>query len=149
MVTTGRCYIAGAIAIALFATWNRPGTAAAAKEVWPLTWGVDIAGASSPDTSVNTEQILREFGFDLWMIHYLPRQSREDNASHIKRIDNWCQKRGLRWMANVEAANFRKTFVDERGYDWYRRADGRHFFLFPDDLLGVLSSCKQLQGILL
>lgn len=120
----------------------------------PLAWGFDASfGFYREPWSAD---LCREFGFDLWDIYYPDHFPDEDpgGVTHVQRhldaiadLDAWCSSAGLRWIANLERSNGREHCMDDRGRDWFNRGDGRHFFLFPDELLARLGRCDRLAGL--
>ena len=120
-----------------------------AGESRPMRWGVDDAGSKVPLlTHPKAKQLFEEFGFNFWVAHYSPRPKIEQNLSYIRSMDKWCQKANVGWVANLEGPNFVKEYIDDKGRSWYNHPDGRHFHLFPDDLLKELGKCKRLWGLM-
>lgn len=115
-------------------------------DVWPMRWGVDTYGSVTEQKIGRPAEFIRDFGFDLWVRHFDPPAAADPARSH--EIDGWCAEHGLHWVLNMEGANWEKEYVDGRGRDWYNRADGRHFELFPDEILQDLGRCKRLLGLM-
>ena len=114
-----------------------------------VRWGVDDAGSNIHlPKHPKADQLLEEFGFDLWVVHYFPNPSIEVNLSYIRSVDAWCAERGVDWVTNVEGPNFVKEHIDEKGRSWYNRPDGRHYHLFPEEVLEELGRCERLRGIM-
>ena len=114
-----------------------------------MRWGFDEYGRQPRlDRRPWAPGAMEAFGFDLWVHHYVPKASIQANRDEIREIDAWCGQRGLTWLLNVEDANWKAGFVDERGRDWYNHGDGRHHFRFPDELLETLGACQHLEGLL-
>ena len=114
-----------------------------------MRWGFDEYGRQPRlDRRPWAAEAMEAFGFDLWVHHYLPKASIQANRDEIREIDAWCGQRGMTWLLNVEDANWKAGFVDERGRDWYNHGDGRHYFQFPDELLETLGACQHLEGLL-
>ncbi len=114
-----------------------------------VLWGVDNAGGPFNLHELPwAEKLLDEFQFDLWVQHYWPRKETAANRAHIRAIDAWCAARDIQWVANLEHANWAQHFIDEHGNDWFRRDDGRHFFLFPDTLLEEFGGAERLLGLM-
>ncbi|MHB9032520.1 MAG: hypothetical protein ACYC6L_05685 [Anaerolineae bacterium] len=112
-------------------------------------WGVDDAGGPLHlEQTAWGSSCLREFSFDTWVHHYVPQPTVEDDIALIERIDAWCTEQGAQWLLNVEDANWTAAHTDSKGREWYNRADGRQYFLFPDDILAVLGECRSLRGLL-
>lgn len=130
------------------------GQNAFAKEIndstTPLLWGIDDAAYNLEDINKLpwAEAVFREFGFELWIKHYKNWPTVKQNKEYIRRVDKWCGQLGIQWIANLESANWRSEFVDDKGRDWFNRSDGRHFFLFPDDMLAELAKAKHLKGLM-
>jgi hypothetical protein len=119
-------------------------------EVWPLRWGVDDAGSRPyawPYIKWGPE-VLEAFRFDLILHHYLPLPSIAQNQQFIAAMDAWCDRYGVGWIANLEHANWIASFIDENDIDWFTRPDGRHFFLFPNEVLDALGDCRRLRGLM-
>jgi len=115
----------------------------------PMRWGFDDAGSTLGLTGhPKAEQLLDEFGFNFWNLHYFPNRSMAINHENIRMLDAFCDEHGLDWVANVESPNFVKEHIDETGTDWYNREDGRHFSVFPDELLEEFADCERLWGIM-
>jgi hypothetical protein len=115
----------------------------------PLRWGFDDAGGPAHLEQASwAPQCLNEFGFDTWVMHYMPASTVEFDILQIKRVDAWCAKQGVQWILNVEDANWTASHTDSKGREWYNRRDGRQYFLFPDDILAELGQCKQLRGLM-
>jgi hypothetical protein len=112
----------------------------------PLVWGVDYAGYT-PNSSVE-DSILDDFGFDLVVRHYYPRPSREWAALELRGISHFYEANKVKWILNFEDANYTDSYIDDQGYDWYNRADGRHYFMFPDDILDSLSTLSHKPGVM-
>jgi hypothetical protein len=114
-----------------------------------IRWGFDEYGHDQRlDQRPWAAEAMDAFGFDVWVHHYRPLESIQGNIDAIREIDAWCGERGMTWLLNVEDANWKAGFVDENGRDWYNRDDGRHYFLFPDEVLPALGACEHLQGLL-
>ena len=115
----------------------------------PLRWGFDDAGGPAHLEQTSwAAQCISEFGFDTWVMHYMPASTVEFDIAQIRRIDAWCAKQGVQWILNLEDANWVASHTDSKGREWYNRADGRQYFLFPDDILAELGKCKQLRGLM-
>jgi hypothetical protein len=114
----------------------------------PLRWGFcDDWGPANLETYPWMPEVIREFGFDTWNMHYYPTDTLAEDVAHIRRVDAWCAGLGVQWLADIEYANYHREHTDALGREWYNRPDGRHYFLFPDDLLGVLGQCTCLRGL--
>jgi len=121
----------------------------ARDKIWPVRFGFDDAGGPAfLETKPWFGNMIDEIGFDLWVMHLRPQPSIEKNIRHFQRMDERCGKLGIKWVCNHEAANWGKTFVDEKGRDWFNREDGRHFELLPPELLKALSQCKHFLGVM-
>jgi hypothetical protein len=110
----------------------------------PLAWGFDNAGYT-PNTDLEAE-ILKDFGFDLVVYHYNPKKSGNEFA--LKRLSDFYKEHNTQWILNLESANWRDAFSDDKGRDWYNHADGRHYFMFPDEVLESLSALSHKPGIM-
>jgi hypothetical protein len=110
----------------------------------PLAWGFDNAGYT-PNTELEAE-ILKDFGFDLVVYHYNPQKSGNEFA--LKKLSNFYKEHNTQWILNLESANWRDAFSDDKGRDWYNHADGGHYFMFPDDVLESLSTLSHKPGIM-
>ncbi|MCE5257447.1 MAG: hypothetical protein LLG44_00110 [Chloroflexi bacterium] len=120
-----------------------------AMQVHPLRWGVDTAGHPEHiEERPWAARLLKEFGFDLWMDHYSPQPTVAGNIGALQTLDAFAAANGIRWMANLESANWSQGFADDRGREWYHKPDGRYYFQFPEDLLETLDSCQALQGLM-
>ena len=117
------------------------------EKVWPLRFGVDDAGGPHPlHKYPQAEKLFKELGFNLWVMHFMPKGV--NHSQYIQGVDNWCGENDVEWVANLESANWIASYRDELGRDWYQQADGRHFFRFPDDVLGELAGTKHLLGVM-
>ena len=119
-------------------------------DVWPLRWGVDDA-APRPLAWPYVRwapQVIETFGFDLLVHHLQPAADLRQGQRFLTDMDGWCQRQGIDWVANLEAANWIAQFVDQEGRDWFNRPDGRHYFQFPDDMLAALGQLERLQGLM-
>ncbi|MHB9033163.1 MAG: hypothetical protein ACYC6L_08960, partial [Anaerolineae bacterium] len=116
----------------------------------PLRWGIDASGRPRHIEKFSfAKQILDEFGFDLWMDHFSPQPSVAANHETLRALDAFASENGIRWISNVEVANFAQGgFKDDQGREWYAKPDGRYYFQYPADILETLGSCKALQGIM-
>lgn len=122
---------------------------AAEPPVRGFYWGVDNAGGPFNLHQLPwTEELLDEFQFDLWVQHYWPKKKIGANRAYIRAIDAWCAARDIHWATNLEHANWVQHFAGEHGNDWFRREDGRHFFLFPEALLEELGAAERLLGLM-
>jgi len=110
----------------------------------PLVWGFDDAGVQPP-LQVE-EKILKDFGFDLVVHHYLPEKS--GNEIVLKELSNFYKEHHTQWILNLETANSHQSFIDDKGRDWYNRADGCHYFMFPEEVLEALSTLPHKPGIM-
>ena len=127
----------------------------------PLLWGFDDIGVPGPHghgrggfaDHPKAAQLIEEFGFNLWVTWYPDDASSrglEANRAYVRHIDDFCASRGIRWLVNPLAPlwlNAPATSIDETGFDWFNRPDGRRFFRFPDALLAELGRCRALVGI--
>lgn len=115
-----------------------------------VRFGADDAGArrfviDHPEAG----RLFDEMGFDFLVTHYPPPVPKIDVfMRHFRRTDAWCAENGVEWVYNLESPNFVAKFVDERGRDWFNRDDGRHFFLFPEDILAQIGECRALWGFM-
>ncbi|NLV73128.1 MAG: hypothetical protein GXY52_00360 [Chloroflexi bacterium] len=118
-------------------------------KISPLRWGVDSAGSVEHiERKPWVRELLDEFGFDLWMDHLSPQPRVADTADKLRGLDQFAGEHGIRWMSNVEHANFAKGFKDDQEREWYHKPDGRYYFQFPPELLELLGSCRHLQGLM-
>ena len=128
------------------------GAAPASPGPRPLCWGMQAGFPQMLHRVSWGEQLLREFGIDRWVLFHPPKSSGAVPLARIVddicAVDAWCAQHGIDWVANLEAANYHATFVDERGRDWFNQPDGRHFYDAPDDILAVWGACRQLRGLL-
>lgn len=97
---------------------------------------------------------MREFDFNFWLMWYPDAAgtwSYERNCEFIRQVDRWCADHNMKWMLNTLPTvwnNAPEHCLDEHGYDWFCRADGRRFYLFPQEILGELGHCRQLLGLM-
>lgn len=145
-------------------------------KITPLRFGVDDAGGPHPlHEFPQTAQLFKEFGFNLWVMHFLPPAGRygtveqhlkilqdqgiafedekvpKDLAAvkrYIRRVDAWCDENKVAWIANLESANWIASYRDGLHREWYLQDDDRHFFRFPDDVLEELAASKTLLGLM-
>ncbi|MHB1356332.1 MAG: hypothetical protein ACYCZF_10195 [Anaerolineae bacterium] len=118
------------------------------EAVTPLRWGFcDDWGPANLEAYPWMPEVVHEFGFNTWNMHYYPAETLAQDVEHIHRVDAWCAELGMQWLADIEYSNYHKQHIDSLGRDWYNRPDGRHYFLFPDDLLAELGNCKCLRGL--
>ena len=146
---------------------------------WPLRFGVDDAGGPHPlYKHPKAAELFEEFGFDVWVMHYLPPagyqfMSRDAHVQtlrdegvdleaygfedapdlaatihYIRAVDAWCGEQGIEWIANLESANWIASYVDGRGNEWYHHEDGRHFWRFPDSVFEELTQTENLLGVM-
>lgn len=151
-------------------------TAASDNRTAPLLFGVDDAGGPHPLYEFpQTAKLFEEFGFNLWVMHFLPPAGRhgtveqqlkilqdqgvtfeEENVPkdltavrrYIRQVDAWCAENNVNWIANLESANWITSYKDGLDREWYQQPDGRHFFRFPDDVLQDLAASKNLLGLM-
>jgi len=125
-------------------------TAAAAQQrEQSVRWGVDDAG--SPGLLCRhpkAAELVEEFGFDLWVMHYAGPTSVAGNAAYIAEADAWCTENDVDWVANLEQSNWVESRIDDQGRDWFDQPDDLHYFLFPDELLDELGRCRRLLGLM-
>ncbi len=116
----------------------------------PLLWGFDDAGSGIRQVPASpvAKKIIEDFGFDLVVRHYHPTPSIHENIEAITALHDFYTELNMKWIINVETANFRASFIDEHGNDWYNHEDGRHFFLFPDEVLQAMSELENKPGIM-
>jgi len=118
-------------------------------KVWPLRWGVDTLGTPENfELQPWAAELFKEFGYNFWVLHAWEKPQIAANIKWIREVDAWCRENGVTWVCDLESANCQKTFVDERGRDWFNRPDGRHFELLPDEILEELGRCQRLDGVL-
>jgi acetyl esterase/lipase len=128
-----------------------PDIAAAEDPITPLRWGIDNAGTLRILDHPSAPDIMAEFSYDLFVFHYTPKgRAIADNVSYIRDVDSWFGSQGMKWIANLEGANWTwmASYVDKNRYDWTNRDDGRHYWLFPDSLLAELHNCDHLLGLM-
>lgn len=109
-----------------------------------LVWGFDDAGMELNQQM--TKKAISDFGFDLVVHHYQPSISGNEFA--LKSMSNFFEENKVQWILNLESANWCQSFVDANGQDWYNQPDGRHFFMFPDNILHELSGLTHKPGIM-
>lgn len=118
--------------------------AAAEDPIVPVHWGSENAGGpldlwERPWAG----SMMAEFGFNVFGFQERTfSQYISTNISKIQGIDAFCSESDIQWLLFLEGSNFEPTFLDQNGYDWYNRADGRHFVLFPDTMLSALGNCQ-------
>ncbi|UCD28501.1 MAG: hypothetical protein JSV03_15695, partial [Planctomycetota bacterium] len=123
--------------------------ATAQDKVWPVRFGFDDAGGPAYlETKSWFQDAIGQFSFNLWVMHLKPEPNIRKNIRHFQRMDERCGKMGLKWVCNLESANWGKSFVDEKGRDWFNRRDGRHFELLPPEILEALSKCEHFLGVM-
>lgn len=114
----------------------------------PLLWGVDDAGATHDATSAVSKKMIEAFGFDLFVHHYRPVSSYAGNISNLEKLHDFYTGLKAHWILNLESANFGRSFVDEKGVDWYNHPDGRHYFQFPAEILQAISDLENKPGLM-
>ncbi len=115
----------------------------------PVRIGVDDAGAEYPLHKVSWGvALVKDLGIDTWVMHFFPSPVISQNLSHIREVDQFCEKSGLLWVANFENANWIREFSDETGYNWYNREDGRHFELPPETVRAALGAATRCDGVM-
>jgi len=115
----------------------------------PLRWGFDDAGSHRRIDKLEwAPDMLEEFGFDTWIHHYAPAATVAGNLRYLDEVDGFCHEQGISWLPNIEHSNWNARYVDDQGRDWTNRPDGRHYWLFPDDVLEHLSQCASVGGIM-
>lgn len=120
-----------------------------ADETARIRWGVDDAGTPGRlFTHPKGKEILAEFRFNFLVTHPILRPTRWQTRQDIRSMDQWCQEADIDWVANLESPNFRKEYIDDSGQSWFNRPDGRHFWLFPDELLKEFGMCERLWGFM-
>jgi hypothetical protein len=110
----------------------------------PLVWGFDDAGMELNEHL--TKKAINDFGFDLVVHHCQPSTSGNEFA--LKSMSNFYAENKVQWILNLEIANWTQSFVDANGTDWYNQPDGRHFFMFPENVLTALSGLAHKPGIM-
>lgn len=111
----------------------------------PLLWGYDDAGSELSHKV--TEELIDYFGFDLAVCHYYPQKS--GNSAAIQQLGNFYGNKNVRLILNLESANNDgSSFIDDNGFDWFNRPDGRHYFMFPDEVLNTLSTLPKGTGVM-
>lgn len=137
-------------------------TSAARRAHAPLLWGFDDIGFEWPaprnQASLTRHprggDLMREFGFNFWLMWYPDEAGRwtyQQNAEFIRTVDQWCVNHDMQWMLNTLPTVWNiapEHCVDERGYDWFCRPDGRRYYQFPDEILSELGRCRQLLGLM-
>lgn len=158
-------YLAVSLAALLAASCRSPAPTPAsglAPEALPLRWGFDDIGFALPEpwheASLTRHprggDLMRELGFDLWLMWYPDAAGAWTYDRHrefIRTVDAWCAAHGMTWMPNTLSSvwnNAPEHRVDPQGYDWFCRPDGRRFFLFPDALLAELGQCRRVAGVM-
>jgi hypothetical protein len=115
-----------------------------------VLFGVDDAGA--PGMCIDhprAAEMYAEMGAQFLVTHYpFPQPDLAGYAASIHHVDDFCTENGLEWVYNLEHPNFIKSFVDEKGRDWFNTEDGRHFWLMPDDMLEEFGKCHALWGFM-
>ncbi len=115
----------------------------------PLLWGVDDAGGPPrSETFPWWSDAFRELGIKLWVLHAREYTRVAEKIEGIHRVDAWCEAHDIDWICNIEGPNWGAEHVDDQGRDWYNRKDGRHFGLYPDDILAAYGKAKRLRGIM-
>ncbi|MHB8865944.1 MAG: hypothetical protein ACYC6N_26480, partial [Pirellulaceae bacterium] len=128
----------------------------------PLRWGFDDIGFQRPapwhQASLTRhpkgDALMRDLGFNFWLMWYpdvAGKWSYEKNREFIRSVDTWCGKHDMEWMLNMLSTvwnNSPEHCIDEQGYDWFCRPDGRRFFMFPDEILLELGRCRHLKGLM-
>jgi hypothetical protein len=128
----------------------------------PLLWGFDDIGFERPaprhQASLTRHprggELVREFGFNFWLMWYPDEAGKwtyPQNNEFIRNVDQWCGDHHMQWMLNTLSTVWNiapEHCVDERGYDWFCRADGRRYYQFPEEILSELGRCQQLLGLM-
>ncbi len=111
----------------------------------PLLWGIDNAGSDLNYDAM--DKAIDYFGFNLVVHHYTPLKSQ--NSDNLRALSNFYKKKNVRLILNLESANNDgSSFIDDNGFDWFNRPDGRHFFMFPDDVLETLATFPKGTGVM-
>jgi hypothetical protein len=127
-----------------------------------LRWGFDDIGVQGRDCRnegcllmhPKATELLEELRFNLWVTWYPDKAcswSYERNREYVRRIDAFCEKHHMDWVANQLAPLWNtapERCIDPEGHDWFNRSDGRHCFQFPEPLLSELGRCSRLLGLL-
>ncbi|WP_430813810.1 T9SS type A sorting domain-containing protein [Carboxylicivirga sp. RSCT41] len=111
-----------------------------------LLWGYDNAGFI-PNPTMEAE-IIDDFGFNLVVYHYWPAMYKNENENKLGNLSIFYEERNVKWIINTERSNWGDAFVDQDGYDWYNRDDGRHYWMFPDYLLTFFSGLSHKPGVM-
>lgn len=116
----------------------------------PLLWGYDDAGSLFREVPTKniTKKVIEDFGFDLVVHHYYPKTSFSHNKIALQSLHDFYSKLKISWIVNLEAANWMDSFVDDNGLDWFNRPDGRHYFLFPDEILKFIGELENKPGLM-
>jgi len=137
------------LSLLLLMLGQAPEAPAAAPTPTPLRWGVDDAGGPpNAETLPWLGDAFEDLGINLWVVHARDAHRVAEKLELIRRVDAWCDVRGIDWICNIEGPNWIAEHVDDQGRDWYNREDGRHFGLYPDDILAEYGRAKRLLGIM-
>lgn len=111
----------------------------------PLLWGFDNAGSELDNTI--TGELIDYFGFDLAIYHFHPQKS--GNSAAIQNLGTFYSNKNVRLLLNLESANNDgSSFIDDNGFDWFNRPDGRHYFMFPEEVMNTLSNLPSGTGVM-
>lgn len=114
-----------------------------------LRWGVDDAGGPFALERFSwAGDMFKEFGFNLWVAHGRESKSVEENIRFFRAVDSFCKRNHLNFLWDLEHANWKAEHIDDKGRDWFNRDDGRHFQIYPHDLLEQLAKSETLLGIM-
>jgi len=125
-----------------------PFVAGGEDAVVPVRWGSENAGGPYDlHERPWADSLISEFGFNVFgfQSHVFGRYI-ASNLTTIAEIEAFCNENSLEWLLLLEGSNFDASFVDQYGYDWYNRPDGRHYIQLPDAMLSALGGCAHLLG---
>lgn len=143
-----------AVAIALFSVTGQAapdaGPAAAPEQgTRPMRFGFDDAGSGEGlHLQPWGARMVQEFGFDLWVQHANDEKTVAGTIDGIQQVDAWAGANNLSVVRNLEGPNWIKEWVDDQGRDWYDHPDGRHFQLYPEEIIAELGRCSHLLGVM-
>ncbi|HUW62587.1 MAG TPA: Amuc_1099 family pilus-like system protein [Candidatus Bathyarchaeia archaeon] len=142
------CFAGRAFAVVVFLLCLAAPVACAEDDIVPVHWGAENSGGPSDLWQrAWADSLIDEFGFNVLGFQANTfTQYIASNISKIEGIDAFCDRNSLEWLLILEGANFNASFVDQNGYDWYNRPDGRHYFLLPDSMLTALGNCEHALG---
>ena len=87
-------------------------------------------------------------GIDFVSYHVWPDKNKKNQIKSAEELCRAMGKKDMKFLLNLEFANWRGEWIDEEGFNWVKRPDGNHGFHFKKEILDIYCSSPAFWGVI-